>query len=277
MCVTGGPQSADGYTWYQINASGTVGWVASNFCSLVAAGGCSSSTGPTPIPSSGWVVGDVLSTNDAGVRLRSSPSTTGTILYDSMPLGTKGIMVGGPVSADGYTWYQWDTRYGRGWSASTWMAETTAYTNRIVNPTADSSLTSIAANKTSTTLSRVTVNSNYVVKVENAGTTATEGVRYDSASLSLTGARYIGGVIDVYGSGTLDWARVRIFYTDGTSTWGAAAPATTLSSSAWKRIVLPMATATSTKTISDVYVYAAKDTASGAMTYWVDNAKAIEL
>jgi Peptidase family M23/Bacterial SH3 domain len=277
MCVTGGPQSADGYTWYQINASGTVGWIAGNFCTLVAAGGCGSSTGPTPIPSSGWVVGDVLYTNDIGVRLRASPSTTGTIIHDSLPNGTKGVMVGGPVSADGYTWYQWDTRYGRGWSASTWMAETTAYTNRIANPTADSSLTSIAANQTSTTLSRVTVNNNYVVKVVNAGTTTTEGVRYDSASLSLTGARYISGVVDVYGSGTLDYVRVRISYTDGTSTWGQVAPAMTLSSGTWKRIVMPMTTATSTKTISKIYVYAVKNTAVGAMTYWVDNAKAIEL
>jgi hypothetical protein len=277
MCVTGGPQSADGYTWYQINANGTTGWVAGNFCTLVAANGCGTSTGPTPIPSSGWVVGDVLYTNDPGVRLRSSPSASGTILYDGMPMDTKGVMVGGPVTADGYTWYQWDTRYGRGWSASTWMAETTSYTNHVANPTADASLTNIVANQTSTTLSRVSVNSNYRVKVDNAGSVATEGVRYDSASLSLTGTRYISGVIDVYGSGTLDWVRVRIAYTDGTSTWGSVAPATTLSSGAWKRIVLPMATATSTKTISKIYVYAARNTASGAMTFHVDNAKAIEL
>jgi hypothetical protein len=277
MCVTGGPQTADGYTWYQINANGTTGWVAGNFCTLVAAGGCGTSGSPTPIPATGWVVGDVLYTNDIGVRLRSSPSASGTILYDGMPNGTKGVMVGGPVSADGYTWYQWDTRYGRGWSASTWMAETTAYTNHIANPTADSSLTSIAANQTSTTLSRVSVNSNYRVKVANAGTSSTEGVRYDSASLSLTGTRYFSGVIDVYGSGTLDWVRVRVQYTDGTSTYGSVAPATTLSSGAWKRIVMPMAISTSTKTISKIYVYAVKNTASGAITYYTDNAKAIEL
>jgi hypothetical protein len=277
MCVTGGPQSADGYTWYQINANGTVGWVAGNFCSLVAAGGCGSSTGPTPIPTSGLTVGDVLYTNDIGVRLRASPSASGAILYDGMPTGTLGVLVSGPVSADGYTWYQWDTRYGRGWSASTWMAETSSYTNRIANPTADSSLSGILANQTSTTLTRVTVNGNSAVKVANAGTTATEGVRYESASLSLTGERYISGVVDVYGSGTLDYVRVRIHYTDGTSTWGASAPAMTLSSGAWKRIVLPMAAATSTKTVSKISVYAVKNTASGAMTYWVDNAKAIEL
>jgi hypothetical protein len=278
MCVTGGPQSADGYTWYQINASGTTGWVAGNFCSLVAANGCGTSSGPTPIPSTGWVVGDVLVTTDIGVRLRSSPSTTGGIIYDGVPNGTQGVMVGGPVTADGYTWYQWDTRYGRGWSASAWMAETTAYTNRIANPTADSSLTSIFANQTSTTLSRVTVNSNYRVKVANAGSVSQEGARYESAaSLNLTGARYISGVVDVYGSGTLDYVRVRISYTDGTSTWGAIAPAMTLSSGAWKRIVMPMTTATSTKTISKIMVYVVKNTAAGAMTYWVDNAKAIEL
>ena len=276
MCVTANARVVDGYTWYQINASGTTGWVAGNFCTLVAAGGCSSS-GPTPIPSSGWVVGDVLVTTDVDVRLRSSPSTAGTILQDGMPNGTKGVMVGGPVSADGYVWYQWDTRYGRGWSASDWMAETTAYTNRVANPTADSSLSSIFANQTSTTLSRVTVNTSYAVKVANAGTTAQEGVRYESASLSLTGARYVSGVADVYGSGTLDYVRVRVHYTDGTSTWGSIAPSTTLSSGAWKRIVMPMVTVTSTKTVSKVSVYVVKNATAGAITYWVDNVKAIEL
>jgi len=278
MCVTGGPQSADGYTWYQINANGTTGWVAGNFCSLVAAGGCGgSTTGPTPIPSSGWVVGDVLYTNDAGVRLRSTASASGAIIHDGMPNGTVGVMVGGPVSADGYTWYQWDTRYGRGWSASTWMAETSTYTNRVANPTADGSLSSIFANQTSTTLTRASVNGNYAVKVANAGSTTTEGARYESAALSLTGARYISGVVDVYGSGSLDYVRVRIHYTDGTSTWGSVAPATTLSSGAWKRIVMPMTAATSTKTVNKISVYAVKNTAAGAMTYYVDNAKAIEL
>lgn len=278
MCVTGGPQSADGYTWYPINAGGTTGWIAGNFCTLVAAGGCNTApSGPTPIPSSGWVAGDVLVTNDIGVRLRASASASGAIIHDGMPTGTRGVLVGGPVSADGYTWYQWDTRYGRGWSASTWMVETTSYTNRLANPTADASLSSILANQASTTLTRVTVNSNVVVRVANAGTTATEGVRYESGALSLTGARYFGGVIDVYGAGTLDYVRVRILYTDGTSTYGALAPATSLSSGAWKRIVMPMATAVSTKTISKVMVYAVKNTAAGAMTYNVDNAKAIEL
>jgi hypothetical protein len=277
MCVTGGPQSADGYTWYQINAGGTVGWVAGNFCTLVAANGCGTSTGPTPIPSSGWVVGDVLVTNDIGVRLRASASASGTILHDGMPTGTKGVMVGGPVTADGYTWYQWDTRYGRGWSASTWMEETTAYTNRISNPTADTSLTGIVANQTSTALTRVTVNSNYRVKVANAGSVATEGVRYDSAALSLTGARYVSGVVDVYGAGTLDYVRVRVFYTDGTSSWGSSAPAAALSSGAWKRIVMPMISATSTKTINKISVYVTRNTPSGSMTYYADNAKAIEL
>jgi hypothetical protein len=194
-----------------------------------------------------------------------------------MPNGTVGVMVGGPVSADGYTWYQWDTRYGRGWSASTWMSESTTYTNYVANPTADSSLSSIFANQTSTTLTRASVNGNYAVKVANTSATTTEGVRYESAALSLTGTRYFSGSVDVYGSGTLDYVRVRVHYTDGTSTWGASAPAMTLSSGAWKRIALPMATATSTKTVNKISVYAVKNTAAGAITYYVDNAKAVEL
>ena len=36
LCVTGGPQTADGYTWYRV----TEGWVAGEFCELNDRGGC---------------------------------------------------------------------------------------------------------------------------------------------------------------------------------------------------------------------------------------------
>jgi murein DD-endopeptidase MepM/ murein hydrolase activator NlpD len=42
LCVAGGPQEANGHTWYQVNlVDGTnQGWVAGRFCALVAAQAC---------------------------------------------------------------------------------------------------------------------------------------------------------------------------------------------------------------------------------------------
>ncbi len=42
LCVTGGPEQADGHSWYQVTRpdNGTRGWVAGSFCGLVAAQGC---------------------------------------------------------------------------------------------------------------------------------------------------------------------------------------------------------------------------------------------
>jgi peptidoglycan-N-acetylglucosamine deacetylase len=57
-----------------------------------------------------------------GLNLRSTPSTTGSII-DVMPTGARGVVIGGPVTANGYTWCQLQTSgYGTGWAAATYLA-----------------------------------------------------------------------------------------------------------------------------------------------------------
>ncbi len=56
----------------------------------------------------------------AGLYLRTGPGfDTGVIT--TMPTGTICTVVSGPQSANGLTWYQVDTSYGRGWAAGEYM------------------------------------------------------------------------------------------------------------------------------------------------------------
>jgi uncharacterized protein YraI len=55
------------------------------------------------------------------LRLRTSPST-GAGIIATMPAGTACTVVAGPQSANGYTWYQFQTPYGTGWAAREFMS-----------------------------------------------------------------------------------------------------------------------------------------------------------
>jgi len=65
-------------------------------------------------------IGDWVRTT-ANLNVREGPGLGYTII-DTMPLGTKGQILGGPVEADGFFW--WDVEYAvgvRGWSAENWL------------------------------------------------------------------------------------------------------------------------------------------------------------
>ena len=61
--------------------------------------------------------GDRIVVTTEGANLRSSP-TTGASIVASLSTGTKGTVTDGPVSADGYTWYEISTASYTGWMAS---------------------------------------------------------------------------------------------------------------------------------------------------------------
>ena len=77
---------------------------------------------PTPVPPtipSGLVVGDAVVTT-SNLNVRNLPSTTATSL-GTAPLGTSGTIISGPISANGFTWYQVSyasTPVLNGWSAA---------------------------------------------------------------------------------------------------------------------------------------------------------------
>jgi uncharacterized protein YgiM (DUF1202 family) len=112
--VTGGPTSANGYTWWQIKTFAGTGWAAEDW--LAAGSGTS-----TPPPSSGIATGDTVKVIDGNLNLRASAST-GSSVVAVLPDGTRLTVTGGPTSASGYTWYQvTSTSYGSGWVAGVYI------------------------------------------------------------------------------------------------------------------------------------------------------------
>lgn len=105
--VTSGPATANGYTWFQVRTALGTGWVAGQF--LVA----------TSAPA-GIQIGSIVRTTTAGLRLRSTASTSGAVVA-TMPLGTRGTVVAGSVSANGYTWWRIQTSLGTGWAAGLYL------------------------------------------------------------------------------------------------------------------------------------------------------------
>jgi uncharacterized protein YgiM (DUF1202 family) len=91
--VIGGPTSANGYVWYQIQyGTSSTGWVAGLYLSL-------SST-----PSGEFGVGSWIFVDDPPVNLRSGPGT-GFSVIGSLANNIGVQVTGTPTSANGFTWY----------------------------------------------------------------------------------------------------------------------------------------------------------------------------
>jgi uncharacterized protein YraI len=104
--VTDGPEDADGYTWYELDAGdGSVGWAAGDFLALAAA------------QDPGFSEGDGVVVTGGSLNLRDAAGLAANIL-DVMADGSTATVLSGPVSADGLPWYELDTDdYGQGWAA----------------------------------------------------------------------------------------------------------------------------------------------------------------
>jgi hypothetical protein len=90
MGVIGGPTLADGFTWWNISGTSGTGW---------------SAVGEwlTPPPQIGATV-TVSYTGGAGLKLSSTASLSGTVIT-TLPEGAQMSVFGGPVLANGYTWW----------------------------------------------------------------------------------------------------------------------------------------------------------------------------
>jgi uncharacterized protein YgiM (DUF1202 family) len=117
--VIGGPTSANGYIWWNVRlTSGTTGWAVENWLTETDGGG-------TPPPPAGkFQVNDTFRVTQT-TNLRSSGTTSGSVV-STMTVGTTGTVLGGPTSANGYTW--WNVRLSNGttgWCIENWLVETT--------------------------------------------------------------------------------------------------------------------------------------------------------
>lgn len=109
--VLAGPTAANGFDWYQLQTSIGTGWAAGEYLDLADP--------PDPPPGGEFDVGDTVETV-VGLRLRSTPSTSGAIVA-TMPVGTVGSVLAGPTEANGYSWYQLNTTLGMGWAAGEYL------------------------------------------------------------------------------------------------------------------------------------------------------------
>lgn len=114
--ITAGPVVADGYTWYEFSTvawDGLPGWVAGEF--LLPAG---------EAPLAGTLVVRL-----DGLNLRAAPGLAGPIIA-ALPTGMRLDLVGGPIEADGYEWYEVQSLDAalRGWVAGMYLTTSPAST-----------------------------------------------------------------------------------------------------------------------------------------------------
>lgn len=93
--IIGGPSTATGYTWYQIQyETSLTGWIAGTFLNLSS----------TPPPSGDFGVGSWIMVVDPPVNLRSGAGTSFPILT-TLAANQAVNVTGVPIAAGGYEWY----------------------------------------------------------------------------------------------------------------------------------------------------------------------------
>lgn len=115
VTVVAGPVAADGYTWYQVQTPDGTGWVAGEYLGKVVA--TKAVLGSTSV-----AAGTAVVVNTDALNLRSAAGIANGVL-EVLPSGTSATVVAGPVTADGYTWYQIKAADGTtGWVAGEYLA-----------------------------------------------------------------------------------------------------------------------------------------------------------
>jgi uncharacterized protein YraI len=102
VTILSGPISAVGYSWFRVSSDAGTGWVAGEFL-----GNGSVGTGSLDI-------GDGATVNTDLLNLRAAAGLGGGVIAQ-MVTGDDAYVIDGPVSADGFSWYQVETIYGTGW------------------------------------------------------------------------------------------------------------------------------------------------------------------
>jgi uncharacterized protein YgiM (DUF1202 family) len=108
--VVGGPTSANGYTWWQLETTMGTGWAVEDWLVEVD---------DQPPPTGRFEPGDPIRVTSS-LNLRSSPNTASAVIA-VLPAGTTGTVVGGPQTGSGYTWWRIETSLGTGWAAENWL------------------------------------------------------------------------------------------------------------------------------------------------------------
>ena len=138
--ITSGPTVANGYTWWHIvwnTGSPNQGWSASTNLAL-----------NTPTPKNFNINGGIQVTTGT-TNTRSTASTAGTLLA-AKAVGSTGVVVGGPTTANGYVWWKinWTGGPTNGWSVQDYLTSYT-FPSTVTGVTASCSPLSVQVGQTS--------------------------------------------------------------------------------------------------------------------------------
>lgn len=109
--ITAGPEISDNQLWFELRTTTLTGWVAASWLAL-------SDTPPPPI----FIPGDAIVVSDGPVNMRQVADDGAAILAE-LPTGETGVIVAGPVSWNGYVWYEIETMVETGWVTGTYLSQ----------------------------------------------------------------------------------------------------------------------------------------------------------
>lgn len=106
--VNDGPTTADGYEWYQLTINGETGWAVRNYLAFA------------PQDIALLAAGDVAAVNTDTLNLRDAAGLSGAII-NVLGGGAMVTILDGPVTVDGWIWYQVDDGTETGWVAAEYL------------------------------------------------------------------------------------------------------------------------------------------------------------
>lgn len=110
-----GPETANNFTWYEIETDEITGWTVGSFLA----------TGESGSQERVFAAGDGVYVNTDAVNLRGEPGLESEVVVVLIQ-NQAGNVIEGPESADGHTWYQIESAEGTGWASAQFFGKGSA-------------------------------------------------------------------------------------------------------------------------------------------------------
>jgi uncharacterized protein YgiM (DUF1202 family) len=108
--LTDGPEIADDQVWFEMRTASFTGWVAAPYLEK--------STAAAPAT---FAIGDAVYVSDGPVNLRQV-ADDGAAILAQLQTGDHATITNGPVTWNGYTWYEIETSQGTGWVVGKYLS-----------------------------------------------------------------------------------------------------------------------------------------------------------
>ncbi|MEZ4504982.1 MAG: SH3 domain-containing protein [Thermomicrobiales bacterium] len=108
--LTNGPEVADEQLWFEVRTSLVTGWVSATYLER------SDAAAPTT-----FAPGDAVYVSDGPVNLREEADEDAPVIAQ-LQAGDHGTILDGPVTWNGYSWYEIETAQGTGWVVGSYFS-----------------------------------------------------------------------------------------------------------------------------------------------------------